>query len=133
MENQIHYTTTNDLVAIKKKIRNDESLFIGEITGSEIKQLQDFLAAMSQVFLFPHRSYTVDGYYDWMRDLEWVDKDGYVLIIHDYKDFLCQDISSKNEVIDGFARIILPFWEDEVTEVVVGGKAKSFMVYLVVE
>jgi hypothetical protein len=39
--------------------------------------------------------------------------------------------AKKADFIDHFKDFILPFWEDEVTRVFVGGKAKSFNVYLV--
>ncbi|MDR0299022.1 MAG: hypothetical protein LBI13_02915, partial [Streptococcaceae bacterium] len=58
-------------------------------------------------------------------------KDGYVLIIRNYKDFLKQDPKKKEIVIDEFKNNILPFWEEEVTRTVVGGKAKPFNVYIV--
>lgn len=38
----------------------------------------------------------------------------------------------KNEIILDFKEIILPFWQEEVVDIVVGGKEKSFMVYLVI-
>ncbi len=33
---------------------------------------------MSEVFRFPIHSKGFDGYNDWIRDLDWLDKDGYV-------------------------------------------------------
>lgn len=131
MENKIHYVSSKEMVDVRKTIEKDSSLFIAEIQGSEVQQLQDFLKTISMVFQFPFPSRSLDSYNDWMRDLDWLEKDGYVLIINNYKDFLSQDLLSKKDIIDGFANIILPFWQKEVTEVVVEGQAKTFMVYLV--
>lgn len=131
MENKIHYTSSNEMLAIKKKLENCDSLYIVEINGEEINQLTDFLTTMSQGFQFPIPSRSLDSYYDWMRDLDWLNKDEYVLIITNYKQFLSQDLSARKEVIEGLTSIILPFWEEEVRKVVIEGEVKSFMVYLV--
>ncbi|WP_438349574.1 barstar family protein [Paenibacillus sp. FA6] len=131
MENKIHYVSFNEMIDIKKMIENDNSLYIAEIDSSDVQQLPDFLTTMSSVFQFPFPSRSIDSYNDWMRDLDWLNKDGYVLFIYSYKDFLSQDLLSQKAVIDGFSSVILPFWQEEVTEVVVEGKAKPFIIYLV--
>lgn len=131
MENKVLYVSSNELVEIKKDIENDNSLFIAEIDGNNIQRLQDFLNIMTEVFHFPYPSGSLDSYNDWMRDLDWLDKEGYVLIINNFKGFLSQDLLSKKVIIDGFTNVILPFWQEEVMEVVVEGQVKPFMVYLV--
>ncbi len=131
MNNKIHYVSLEAMLDIKNHIEQDNSLFIAEINGVDIPQIQDYLALMSTLFQFPIPSRGLDGYNDWMRDLEWINKDGYVLVINNYKDFLHQDIQSKKAVINGFTNTILPFWEEEVKHVVVGGEMKRFTVYLV--
>jgi len=40
-------------------------------------------------------------------------------------------VNFKNNLINGYKETILPFWEEEVERVVVGGTPKSFKVYLV--
>jgi hypothetical protein len=131
MEHNIHYVSSREMVDIKKEIEKDGSLYIAEIDSSDVKQLQDFLTTMSKVFRFPFPSRGLDSYNDWMRDLDWLNKDGYVLVINNYKDFLSQDLLSKEAVIDGFSSIILPFWQEEVKHVVVDGQTKQFTIYLV--
>ena len=66
-----------------------------------------------------------------MRDLEWLGKDEYALIIYNYENFLEQDLSLKKVIMDDFAESIMPWWQDEVETCVVGGKAKPFNVYIV--
>jgi hypothetical protein len=66
-----------------------------------------------------------------MRDLEWLNKKGYVLIIYNYKNFLNQVFSYRPTIVNGFAELILPWWQKEVEYCVVGGKTKTFNVYLV--
>jgi hypothetical protein len=73
----------------------------------------------------------MDGYLDWMRDLGWLNKESYTLIINEYNLFMKNNIDLKNKIISHFRHVILPFWKDEVEEVVVGGKGKCFTLYLV--
>lgn len=131
MENKIYYVSSQEMVGIKETIQQDSALFIAEIKSSDVQTLQDYLRTISEVFRFPFPSRGLDGYYDWMRDLDWLSYDGFVLIIYDYKNFLSQDLLSKTSIIDGFSNIVLPFWQEEVSEVVVEGHVKPFMLYLV--
>ncbi|MEK5061731.1 hypothetical protein BK126_21960 [Paenibacillus sp. FSL H7-0326] len=62
-----------------------------------------------------------------MTDLSWLDQfDGFEIIIKIYSKFMRSEPKLKNEIINDFEEIILPFWEKEVQCVVVGGKPKSF-------
>ncbi|MDP5276183.1 hypothetical protein [Chengkuizengella axinellae] len=132
MEYKINYVSLNEMINIKAEIEQDRSLFIAEINSNcDIKSLQDYLTTMTKVFSFPIPSKGLDGYNDWMTDLDWLEKDGYVLIIYNYKGFLSQDLISKKNVIDGFTNHIFPFWQEEVTKVVVEGRVKPFILYLV--
>lgn len=132
MENKIYYVSSSEMKNIKKELKKDKTLFIAEInSNSNIKLLEDYFATITEVFHFPIPSKKLDGYNDWMRDLEWLEKDGYVLVVYNYKDFLSQDLLSKKKVIDGFTYLILPFWQEEVTKIVVGGNPKPFNVYFV--
>ena len=131
MENKIYYISYKEMVNIKKTLEEDGSLYVAEINGSNIQQLQDFLDVVSEKFSFPFPSRSLDSYNDWMRDLDWLNKDGYALIIYNYKDFLNQDLSFRKTVINGFNELILPWWKGEVEQCVVDGKAKPFNVYLI--
>lgn len=53
-------------------------------------------------------------YLDWIRDLEWLNKEAYVLIINDYNLFMRNNTDLKNEIISDFKEVILSFWQDEV-------------------
>jgi isocitrate dehydrogenase kinase/phosphatase len=61
--------------------------------------------------------------------LDWLNACGYALFVYDFPHFLRNDRDSKDFFIKHFQDFILPFWEDEVTRVLVDGKAKSFNVY----
>ncbi|KQL34056.1 hypothetical protein AN960_20570 [Bacillus sp. FJAT-25509] len=73
----------------------------------------------------------MDRYLDWIRDLDWIEKDSFAIVIYNYNDFLNTELELKDIIINTFKDTILPFWEEEVERVVVEGKAKSFKVYLV--
>jgi len=131
MENKVFYVTSREMAEYKKLFENDSSLYAVELNGSNIHMLQEYLTIMTEILGFPFPSRTLDGYNDWMCDLDWLEKDGYVLVIYNYKDFLSQDLPSKKAVRDGFVNIILPWWQQEVETCVVGGKVKAFNLYLV--
>jgi hypothetical protein len=131
MENKIYYVSSEEMSDIKKVLEKDVSLYVAEIDGGDIHKSHDFFEEISEKFNFPFPSRSSDSYNDWIRDLDWLNKDGYVLIINNYKSFLSQDLSFRKAVINGFNELILPWWGGEVAECVVGGKTKSFNVYLI--
>ncbi len=106
-------------------------MYVAEIDGKKVQVLHDYLKTMSEVFHFPFPSRSLDSYYDWMKDLDWLDKNGYVLIVNNFNSFLSQDLATRELVIEGFEKIILPFWQENVMKEVVEGQAKLFIVYLV--
>jgi predicted SnoaL-like aldol condensation-catalyzing enzyme len=119
------------MINVRETIPKEDSLYIAEINGNDIQNLQDYLNTINELFKFPIPTRGLDGYLDWMRDLDWLHKEGYVLIINYFSFFLKDDPSLKSKIVSTFVDTILPFWQDEVTKVVVEGKAKSFIVYLV--
>jgi len=135
MENEIYYVSSIEIGEIKEKLMEDKTLFVVEIDGSTIQNEEEFLVTMSSAYNFP-RPITLQGAYfdvfnDWMRDLDWLGKNGYALIINNFNKFIKHDQVLKKEVIGLFEELILPFWEEEVIHTVVGGEVKPFNVYLV--
>ncbi|WP_019555607.1 barstar family protein [Propionispira raffinosivorans] len=112
-------------------MEKEDSLYIAEINGNDIQNLHDYLNVVNRVFKFPIPARGLDGYLDWMTDLDWLKKEGYVLIINYFGSFLKNDPNLKSKILSTFIDNILPFWQDEVTRVVVEGKTKSFTVYLI--
>jgi len=131
MQNKIFHVSKSEMLEIKQNLQKDSSLFIAEINSDEVTQLDDFLAVISEVFDFPYPSGSLNSFSDWIRDLDWLEKDGYVLIFYSSKDFLCQDTQAKNRIIEYFEEVILPWWQADVERCVVEGKAKPFNVYFV--
>ena len=126
--NQIYQITNKEIEKIKMDCLET---YIVNIDGGKILNLSQFLNTMTEKFKFPIPSKSLDSYLDWIRDLSWIDSQEFMLIIRNFSLFLKDDLTTKNEIIDDFKEIILPWWETEVEQCVVGGKAKPFNIYLI--
>lgn len=130
--NKVLAINSSDIEPIKMKFESNEKIFVVELNGANILSWKAYISEIQSKFRFPTSCVdSWDRYLDWMRDLEWLNKEEFVLIINQASLFLKNDLDLKKQIICDFVDVILPFWEDEVKVVVVGGKAKSFMVYLV--
>jgi len=132
IKNKIYHITAADADRIVQETNSSTNLHLVELQGEEIQSWEDYIVEIESAFKFPTSCINnMNGYNDWIRDLSWLGKDGYVLIIHNFKDFLNQDLMLKYIVLGRYADLILPWWEKDVERCVVEGKAKSFNVYLV--
>lgn len=131
MKNKVIYIDKSELQNIKKKVNDNDNIFYVEVDGRECSCLKEYLAYISNKLDFPIAAKGYDGYADWMADLSWINSDNIVFVIENYKEFLHCDIEAKKIILDLFERSILPWWEGEVCNYVVGGETKEFLVYLV--
>jgi len=131
MENKIYHVSNKEISSIQNLLKLNELLYIAELDGQEIQNVSNYLSAVTEIFKFPIPAKTLDGYLDWIRDLSWLNAQGYVLIIRNFELFMKQNLKAKQDITDDFMEIILPWWQGEVENCVVEGKAKPFMVYLV--
>lgn len=131
MKNKVYSVSQKEMLYIREALQKDDSIFIADINGSDIRNLQDYLNAVNTLFKFPIPARGLDGYLDWIRDLDWIKKDGFVLIINDFSKFMVSDLNMKNEIISDLEIVVLPWWETKVEKYVVEGKTKLFMVFLV--
>lgn len=69
--------------------------------------------------------------YDFLTDAENLPYNKYVFIIKNYNEMLKNNQSEKENIEDTYENYLLPFWDEEVERVVVGGKRKEFNIYLV--
>lgn len=148
MSNKIvHFLHWKELNSIYQK---SNSSFIVKIDGKKIKTEEDWLYTMAEAFHFPvpisgttQNMYWFEGAYstrkypmtwqiydDWITDLEWLNTNSVVLIVLNYSDMLIDFPDAKEKVITRFKEDILPWWESEVVNCVVGGKPKEFNVFL---
>ena len=105
--------------------------YVASIDGAKLQTKQDYLEAMEKALKLPSCHNNWDAYDDWMTDLEWIDDKKIIVIFYHYTSMLSHDSQVKELILDIFETSILPFWEEEVKHVVVGGEPKEFQVYLV--
>ena len=131
MKNKIYYISSKKMQYLKTEFNKKKDVFIVGIDGNLIQDEGEFLDVMTEKFKFPYHVNGFDGYLDWIRDLEWLGKEEYILIISNFSNFIKRNDSLKKIIIEDIEDIILPWWEKEVEDCVVEGKAKSFNVYFV--
>ncbi|MCP1225198.1 barstar family protein [Sebaldella sp. S0638] len=131
MKNKIYYVSSEEMHDLKKKLRKKEDVFVVEIDGDFVQDKGEFLDIMTEEFKFPYSVTGFDGYLDWIRDLEWLKSEEYILIINNFGNFIKKDILLKKMIIEDIEEVVLPWWEKEVEDCMVEGKAKPFNVYLV--
>jgi len=128
-QNKAQYISKENLLKVEegKKV---EGYYMVNIPGKKIQSKKDFLEFMAQKFKLPD-SDGWDSFFDWMRDLSWIPNRKICIIINDYQEFLESDIRAK-KYADDLLEWILLFWKGEVQTTVVGGKTRTFVVYMVV-
>ncbi len=130
MRNKMQYISMQDIPKLKIKLQQKKEIFMVEIDGKQCIHLIDYLNEMSERLQFPIRAKGLDGYNDWMRDLSWIKARRIVILISNYRDFLREDILSKEAVIEDFNQLILPWWECEANEFVTDGEMKEMTIYI---
>ena len=131
MVNKIINVSEKEMKEIKGALEQDTGTYMAEIAGEKCPCLADYLDLVSDLFRFPIKAKGLDGYNDWLRDLTWIPQEKIVIIFHNFEQFLKNDISSKETILEDFNEIILPWWKTEVTNYVVGGRRKKMTVYFV--
>jgi hypothetical protein len=151
MKNNIRFVRNDEIDKIKQyfdKIGDKGKLV--ELQGKELRTWEQYATEIGKKLKFPEmyqklrKEHIVDSYHDWLRDLSWYEQtEEYAIIIYDYSQFLKDERGNirqgcfgnysinKDMIICGFVDTILPWWEYEVEQCVVGGKAKPFNVYLI--
>lgn len=130
MENQIYFVTSEyDLP------KEGEGDFIITLDGMEIDTFEKFLCYIEKEFHFPESCQGMfNRFMDWICDLTWLDYKSYIVIIKSYSNFMSKsDYNLKCLVMNAFQHDILPFWEEDVSKIVVGGTPHSFKIYLLEE
>ena len=131
MKCQIKNIMQKEIVKIKVGLISDNDLFIAEINGKYIQTEREYYHALSHSFRFPTLANNLPSMLDWIRDLMWLHKEKYCLIIYNYSLFMKNDNELRNMLIGLFEETIFPHWEYDVIHTVAGGYPKQFDVYLV--
>jgi hypothetical protein len=131
MDNKIYHITRKQYTEIRNSFSSN-STFLAEIDGKDIKNLDDYLTAVWRVFRFPQTGYiNYHAYLDWIRDLDWLGVDFYVFVILNADKLMEEAPKEKKIVLGSLENTVLPWWWEEIEHYQVGGKAKSFLAYLV--
>lgn len=86
--------------------------FITGINGKECTTVNMFLEQIGSAFSFPeHFGRNMDALNDCLNDLDWIDKDNYVLIINNFDHFLSSNYDDKNDIV-AFLEEIKSGWEN---------------------
>lgn len=138
MKNEIIHASVQEIKKVKEKVKNDKRVFVAELEGQDCLCKEDYMNLIWDIFSFPvlfagiiRKSW--DSYYDWFTDLTWLEDEGkeeFIIIVYNYDQFLREDLPAKEEFMYGFREVILPWWEDEVVEHVVGGVPRKMTLYL---
>ena len=130
-KNEIVKVSYKEVQAILKNATKD--IHVAEINGKYIQSWKDYSLEIEEKMDFPSTcaDHNFDGFSDWIRDLSWLNKKGYILIVYNFSEFMKSDPRVKDLIIRMFERSILPWWQEDVEEFCVGGERKPFNVYLV--
>lgn len=110
---------------------NDFRQFEATIDGGRIKSYVDFICAVQYKLRFPCNCLgSIDCYLDWMRDLSWIKADRIIIKIKCASSFMSENPQERNQILNDFVDIIIPFWENESSNVIVDGTKKTIMLCL---
>lgn len=114
-----------------QSIKKGRLPFEAVIDGNEIINYVDFINAMQRAFSFPRDCLgSIDRYLDWMRDLSWIDANNIIIKIKNSSSFMIENLQERELILNDFNEIIIPFWENEVNDVIVDGSKKKIQLYL---
>lgn len=126
----MQYISMQDIPKLKIELQPKKEMFMVEIDGKQCIRLIDYLNEISERLQFPIKAKGLDGYNDWMRDLSWIKARQIVILIRNYRDFLREDIPSKEAIIADFNQLILPWWESEAKEFIADDEIKEMIIYI---
>ena len=125
VKNKIHYITKLEM--------QDRLLFSGFVAifdGKQIQNKEELLSFLEKTVGLPDAN-NWSSITDWLTDLSWIKAEEYSFIFENYDSFLKDDLFSKDLFLEILEEDVLPWWESDVEKHVVGGKVKSFQVYIV--
>lgn len=115
------------------KIPYKEGVYRIIIDGKEVKTGKEFWQRIEEEFKFPEKCTNINMLLDYFTDLSWISEEKIELVVINKRHFLRKEKRYKKEIIKILKEDVLPFWDSEVENVVVGGKRKDFTVFFVDE
>ncbi|MCH4167125.1 MAG: hypothetical protein LKF40_05640 [Megasphaera sp.] len=112
MKNTIIILSNQELVQWKLNIQGEKKIFIGEINGSIIHSSHDYIRYIEDEFKFPKKCYDAwEAYIAFMKNLDWLDEEGYVLIINNFSNMLLYKSDIRGSILLSFLENIIPYWK----------------------
>lgn len=131
MKNAMYYIDKAKYTLFREQFEK-KNWFIVELQGTQIQSVESFLHEVWEKFKFPQTGFiNYDAYLDWIRDLDWLNQDGYIMAIFDFGKSFIKNPELKKEIIEDFSEVVLPWWQGEVEKCVVNGRSKPFNIYFV--
>ncbi|GHU53563.1 hypothetical protein FACS1894132_06050 [Clostridia bacterium] len=134
LQNKIELISFAEFSKISDSIKSDTNNYLVELDGDKILYLYDYLNTISEKLNFPlleNYKLNLDGYYDWITDLSWIEQSNIFILIYNFENFLIEQIDIKEKIVNLFKKDILKFWDTDVVNCVVGGQKRAFSVYLI--
>ena len=130
VENKMIKASYVHVQSILKSTPSD--IHIVEIDGADIQTWEDYSLEIETKMHFPTTCVdSIDRYEDWIRDLEWLNKKGYLVIIYNSSKLMKDAPEIRDIVLGGFEEVVLPWWQSEVEKFYPVMKISPFNVYLV--
>lgn len=86
--------------------------YIAAIDGNRCKDIKSFLIEIGRAFSFPeYYGENLDALDDCLNDLDWIEKDNYVLVINNYESFLSGENSDRDS-IDNLLTEVAEEWKN---------------------
>lgn len=133
MKNKIYYVSKAQAEKIRLSCMSNDNIFLAEIDGARISTEKEYVCAVWQAICCP---LDIEGYEKkgWLQDdlerLHWIPQPDIALIMHNFNLMLREDKKLKTYILEDFYEIILPWWDGDVVEHMVGGVPRKFNVYL---
>lgn len=128
MKNEIHLIKNSDLT----DLLISDTTHLAILDGKFIQTKAELLSSLGEAYCLSNWS-NLDSISDSLRDLDWLDSEGFVLIIKNFNDLLMEEPHIRASFLSLLVDVVLPHWEKDVLYTVLGGLPKSFQLYLVVD
>ena len=126
MANKIYECSIDEIHGIRT---DSDNVFLVELDGKCIQTKNDLFSTLEKAFQLPDAE-TWAAISDWLRDLSWLNKNEYILIVTSISEILKDDERSKEIFLRTLSNVV-EWWSGDVEKYVVDGKKKFFNVYLV--
>lgn len=119
------------IIQIRNHYKNNGDVLLIELDGKNTLGYQEYIANLSgQIDNSTAVWINFSSYDDTMRrPYTYFNKSEVIILIYNYSLFLSEDLKTKKMIEHIFDNSILPFFEEEIENCVVGGKRMKYNIY----